>query len=248
MAVFLTRRLTAADGSFNGVLSVWVDLIQFETFFRRLQLGPGGLVLLLHRDGYILAGGANGVARPDLTGKYFPQAHVLAFSLKSDRGSYWNGGSSLDKVERLVSFRKVEGFPLIAAVGIAKPEIFGHADRNAKIYLAIDTVVAVVILVAIGFGAAREKKLVSALTDVAYQAHHDGLTGLPNRLLFAEHIGHAMERAPAGAVRFNVLMIDLDHFKTINDTLGHASGDRLVHETARRLRIMPPRNRTWSRA
>ena len=85
MAVFLTRRLTAADGSFNGVLSVWVDLIQFEIFFRRLQLGPGGLLLLLHRDGYILAGGANGVARPDLTGKYFPQAHVLALSSKSDR-------------------------------------------------------------------------------------------------------------------------------------------------------------------
>ncbi len=236
IAVFLTRRLTAADGSFNGVLSVWVDLIQFEIFFRRLQLGPGGLLLLLHRDGYILAGGANGVARPDLTGKYFPQAHVLALSSKSDRGTYWNGGSSLDKVERLVSFRSLEGFPLIAAVGIAKSEIFGHADRNAKIYLAIDTVVAIVILVAIGFGAAREKKLVSALAEVAYQAHHDGLTGLPNRLLFAQHIGEAMERARRRFSRFNVLMIDLDHFKTINDTLGHASGDSLVRETARRLR------------
>ena len=235
MAVFLTRRLTAADGSFNGVLSVWVDLIQFEIFFRRLQLGPGGLLLLLHRDGYILAGGANGVARPDLTGKYFPQAHVLALSSKSDRGTYWNGGSSLDKVERLVSFRSLEGFPLIAAVGIAKSEIFGHADRNAKIYLAIDTVVAIVILVAIGFGAAREKKLVSALAEVAYQAHHDGLTGLPNRLLFAQHIGEAMERAFAGQP-VHVPMIDLDHFKTINDTLGHASGDSLVRETARRLR------------
>jgi diguanylate cyclase (GGDEF)-like protein len=236
MAVFLTRRLTAADGSFNGVLSVWVDVIQFETFFRRLQLGPGGLVLLLHRDGYILAGGANGVARPDLTGKYFPQAHALAFSLKSDRGTYWNGGSALDKVERLVSFRRVEGFPLVAAVGIANSEIFGHAGRNAKIYLAIDSVVAIVILMAIGFGAAREKKLVSALAEVAHQAHHDGLTGLPNRLLFARHIREAMDRARGGCSTFNVLMIDLDHFKTINDTLGHASGDSLVRETARRLK------------
>jgi diguanylate cyclase (GGDEF)-like protein len=70
--------------------------------------------------------------------------------------------------------------------------------------------------------------------DKEHQAAHDALTGLPNRLLFREHAGHAIgeamgDRGPA------VALIDLDRFKDVNDTLGHNAGDRLLVQVAERL-------------
>jgi diguanylate cyclase (GGDEF)-like protein len=66
-----------------------------------------------------------------------------------------------------------------------------------------------------------------------HQAFHDPLTGLPNRKLFHDRVGHALSRRHAGRVA--VLFIDLDNFKTINDTFGHACGDEVIVTTAHRL-------------
>ncbi|MBD5634476.1 MAG: GGDEF domain-containing protein [Candidatus Eremiobacteraeota bacterium] len=66
-------------------------------------------------------------------------------------------------------------------------------------------------------------------------AHHDMLTGLPNRLSFAEFATRAMERAKDGE-SLAVLLVDLDRFKAVNDTLGHAMGDALLCEVSDRLR------------
>ncbi|MDC8774452.1 putative bifunctional diguanylate cyclase/phosphodiesterase [Roseateles albus] len=67
-------------------------------------------------------------------------------------------------------------------------------------------------------------------------AHHDALTGLPNRLLFANDLERSIERAKRSGKSIALLFLDLDHFKLINDTMGHAVGDKLLHEIAHRLR------------
>ncbi|MEW6764429.1 MAG: EAL domain-containing protein [Pseudomonadota bacterium] len=66
-------------------------------------------------------------------------------------------------------------------------------------------------------------------------AHHDPLTGLPNRLLFAEQLEHAIQVATREKRVLALLFLDLDHFKTINDSLGHALGDQLLKAVAQRL-------------
>jgi len=76
-----------------------------------------------------------------------------------------------------------------------------------------------------------------ALEDqLAHQAFHDSLTGLANRALFSERITHAIERGARRRNLFAVLFIDLDDFKTVNDSLGHAAGDDLLVTVGERIR------------
>ena len=75
-----------------------------------------------------------------------------------------------------------------------------------------------------------------ATDRLQHSAMHDALTDLPNRLLLAQRLEQAIAHADEHGSRFATLLIDLDHFKAVNDSLGHAAGDDLLMEVARRLR------------
>ncbi len=72
--------------------------------------------------------------------------------------------------------------------------------------------------------------------QLVYEAFHDGLTGLPNRALFMDHLKQSIERAKRRKhASFAVFFLDLDRFKTVNDSLGHLGGDQLLVEVGQRL-------------
>jgi diguanylate cyclase (GGDEF)-like protein len=97
------------------------------------------------------------------------------------------------------------------------------------------------------WGGAGPVRLLGAMQDITEQrrrermlqrlARHDDLTGLPNRKLFRENLELALKSADAKSTNVALMLIDVDDFKTTNDTFGHDNGDRLLQEFARRLKL-----------
>jgi diguanylate cyclase (GGDEF)-like protein len=90
-----------------------------------------------------------------------------------------------------------------------------------------------------------EQKL--AEERVRHMANHDSLTGLPNRMLFNDRLGQEIRLARRETGQFALLYLDLDKFKPINDTFGHAAGDQLLRGVGRRIRAQVRESDTVAR-
>jgi len=82
---------------------------------------------------------------------------------------------------------------------------------------------------------ANEEQLRANYDHIEYLAYHDPLTNLPNKLAFMDYINAALITYPHGKAVHAVYFVDLDNFKTVNDTLGHEYGDGLLMKAAQEL-------------
>jgi diguanylate cyclase (GGDEF)-like protein len=120
-----------------------------------------------------------------------------------------------------------------------------QAERAGLVDPSTGVALMVVVMIVMGLGIAfwnaiavdaRDSDRRNAEQAILKLAHYDALTGLPNRFLFNDRLHQALANAVRHGRQVAVLYLDLDHFKLINDTLGHGVGDRVLAEAACRLR------------
>lgn len=104
-----------------------------------------------------------------------------------------------------------------------------HGDRQWS-----ESEISILLAIAASIGGAIQQQRTEEM--IQYRASHDLLTGLPNRLLFDEHLEIALARAARSGEMLAVCFVDLDRFKIVNDTLGHGVGDQLLQRISERLK------------
>lgn len=236
-----------------GVLAAVLDLGYFVRLFQDVRLGPGGRIELIGDDGYQLIE-SNGLTLS--AGRDYRDTDFLLFVNDGPIGSgvVRRNGDKSDSVA--VHFR-LEKFPLTVLISQDYNDLRADLKRQEgdstwwAVLFSLLVLVGTFSLVRLAY---RQRTIHHALTRSeednlklieelkgeskrAFQlASHDHLTGLPNRIMFAKLAASHLSRARRSRRYHAVLFIDLDRFKTINDTLGHSIGDLLLKAVAQRFR------------
>jgi diguanylate cyclase (GGDEF)-like protein len=225
----VTRRLNHPDGSFAGVVVVSEDPAYLTNdFYNDVALGRNGAISVLSDDGSILSRrtGATQISpgNPQQAQRYPDNQRIS--------GSY---PDPIDGMSRFVSYRHIDGYPLGVLVGLAEVDEFSDYKHTRDVYLLM---AAFITLAMVGFFAVATgliDKLLMRERDMVELVQTDLLTGLANRYQTLEYLRQEVVRAE-NVRRLAILFIDLDNFKTVNDTMGHNAGDTVLQIVAERLR------------
>jgi diguanylate cyclase (GGDEF)-like protein/PAS domain S-box-containing protein len=202
------------------------------------------------------------VAHLKLTGQVFDSANEAILVLDKDRNILTTNAS----------YRRISGFSQAQVYGQAfspltdQPGLLEQLEHNAQLQSESVLVQANGDLMPIwlsisslqdassGGGQGRYVAVFCDIRQVRYTdqqleqvSHYDSLTGLPNRQLFCERLNQVLQQAEKNQDAVAVLFVDIDDFKSINDSLGHAVGDQLLQETARRIEDCLPCGETLAR-
>jgi len=235
----ISRRVEAEDGTFLGVIAVLISPSALTTLPKSIDLGPNGVMTLTGLDNVIRArfaadspDGTNGIGTSIAGG---PRPAVI--------GEGAQGGfvrvSVVDGITRMFTFGRVGSYPLVVNIGL-------ELDQELAGWRSLATMIVAMALAATlllsGLAAYLVRQIFrdatmarEATEEITHTAEHDFLTGLPNRLLLNDRISQAIALAQRHRTEVAVLFLDLDGFKHINDSLGHAIGDKLLQSIADRL-------------
>lgn len=229
--IALSRRLEDKNGNFAGIIAGTLRLSYFRQLFEDSILGKHDTITLLRTDGTVLMRQPfheGDIGQSLAGGRAFPPL------VQSDHGLYV-GMAVLDQIERLYAFRRVGSYPMIVVVGFATDDIFaGWRKRAISIGIVSAILDALLILLSLMFSRQLRKRLAME-RRLQRLAWFDSLTGLPNRSQLQRESLRILANASRNGSTLAVLFIDLDRFKRVNDTQGHAAGDEILSEIARRL-------------
>ncbi|WP_144633453.1 sensor domain-containing diguanylate cyclase [Bordetella genomosp. 13] len=228
LSIGLTRRINAQDGSFDGVALMAVPVDFFQRLVDRINTGRAGSAFIALSDGTWLA--RKPLVHHDVSASH-PRLPAFAVMATHVPGSYV-ARSRVDGVERIFTFARVPGSPLIAVVAPAVDDVLADWRERSIVVGGLTSALVGLFILLSWLLAFTLRDRVRTQIELERLAVTDGLTGLSNRRALDTRLEQEWARARRGGTPLAVLFIDVDHFKRFNDTYGHAAGDEVLAAVA----------------
>ncbi|UJX45297.1 sensor domain-containing diguanylate cyclase [Xanthobacter sp. YC-JY1] len=232
-AIAISERLNAPDGSFAGVVVATIRLIYFQQLFERVKLPPGGIIRLTRTDGTVILRYPSTDGRGNVGDSIPPDPSPPQRAGAAD--DWWVETSRLDGERRFLRTAYIEGFQLAVTVGLSARRQFRGWYFRAAVTLALTLTVSLLLAMTVSALATSLRRSREMERQLERMAITDSLTGLPNRRALDLTLDVEMQRSRRERRELAVLMIDIDHFKRVNDTHGHTVGDAVLAEVAHRV-------------
>ncbi len=233
----VSRPLLGPDGNPVGIVLATLRLSHLRDFFRDYPLGAGGGVAVMHKDSTLL------LSRRDNDNRIGTRQRGTPL-FEATRGAEPAGSPTAP--DRLLSYRRVAGYPLVVVVQQPKDEVLASWWNEA--YLSTAAML-VLLLVQLWVGIrlygqialrdrldnerrSLQKLLLKKSRSLRDQALHDALTGIANRRQFDVRLTSEFNRAMHDGGWLAIVILDVDNFKRYNDQYGHPAGDECLKTVA----------------
>ena len=234
---YLAKRINGKNNEFLGVILTGVSVEVFSSLYERIGVNIGdGIGITLYRSDKTL------LTRWPLVDNLIGKVNTNPFidqslaAAESGNGVIFSSATGFtrqnsDPVERMISYRKVNQYPFIVGVVVPESLYLSNWYKNTIGVLIASVLSIIVILI----GAYTFLVSYRRSAENEYHAHHDALTQLPNRTLFADRLSTALAVCKRNQSKLSILFVDLDNLKIINDVNGHTVGDSVLVEVAKRM-------------
>ena len=231
--LLLSRRISAPDGSFGGVVVAQMRMTYFQNLFRGLDLGPTGNISLVSTDGIMLI--QYPATDKTFTGQDLSERPIFLRFLNERYGSF-TAMSGLYHLERLYNFAQISDLPMVVVVALSTEHIFSNWRHTAAL-IGTATLLLCLGMLWLTWMLTRELRLrQQAERELAALAATDPLTGLANRRMLDTTLDLEWRRAQRSGAPLSLMMIDVDHFKAFNDNYGHQAGDEALRQVAQQIK------------